>query len=273
MPANISQAKKVAAPWQAKGYEVEIDSKTVTVWPKDPHDHEGVRKASDAIRKELGAGSSVSGAGGQWIIYYRDAPKDKGDYGDPSSRWHYEGVMSEASRLVESVLQGGSPRGVITRALDEAIQTVAELQSAVEAAIRRSFPHGQLQLRFSNSFGSPAISGRFTIAANSHELVNGIEHNDLGHTIFFIYGLDKDGNIPGPLTFDPSLGGKVIVNPGPGSYMAYDSVRVGLSKKTGTPEQIVKHIEGYFAKLLATLRSNRERLPQDHVALLKSIHL
>lgn len=152
-------------------------------------------------------------------------------------------------------------------------KTAAELVPAIEATIRKHFPKSALRVRSGSGLGSAAISITFAIAGGKDEVPNGIMQNDLSYTSLWIYGMDKDGNLKPTLKFDPSQGGRVMVKPPEGSHLAFGSVKVGLRKKTGTPAQVLKHIDTYFGKLLKTLKANKDDLPNEQADMLKSVRL
>lgn len=150
--------------------------------------------------------------------------------------------------------------------------TAAELTRAIESAIRKHFPKSALRVGFSHNL-KPGISIMFAIAGGKDEVPNGIMQNDLSYTTAFIWGTDKEGNLEPTLQFDPSQGGSIMVKPPEGSHLAFGSVKAGLRKKKGTPEQVLKHIDNYFAKLLKTLKANKDNLPARQADMLKSVRL
>lgn len=144
-----------------------------------------------------------------------------------------------------------------------------QLAQALEQAIRKYFPRSALDLRVEQNNFDPRRSSdvwlTFAVAGSKAEAPGGYYENDLSYTKAVIHGLDADGNIAGPLSFEPRQGGSIATTPA--------WIKVGLKKKTGTPEQIVRHVEQYFAKLLATIKANADKIPERTKALLKSIQL
>ena len=152
--------------------------------------------------------------------------------------------------------------------------TAEELAKAIEVAIRKSFPRSFLQVWVEmRGIGGPAINLNFAVAGSKAECPNNIWHNDISLTRGTIYGVDAEGNLKPKLEWDPALGGKIKVKPEPGSHYAFDSVKVGLRKKKGTPEQVIKHLDTYFKKLAKTLKENADRIPENNKILLKSVQL
>ena len=154
-----------------------------------------------------------------------------------------------------------------------AYTTAAELVSAIERAIRKHFPKSALRVRFESNMMKPGITIVFAIAGSKAEVPNGIMQNDLSYTTLFIWGTDKEGNLEPTLQFDPSQGGRIMTKPPEGSHLAFGSVKVGLRKKKGTPEQVLKHIDTYFSRLRKTLKANKDNLPANQVSMLKSVRL
>lgn len=152
------------------------------------------------------------------------------------------------------------------------LATAAELVPAIERAIRKHFPKSSLRVAFKPSL-KPSIQITFAVAGGKDEVPNGIMQNDLSYTSAFIWGMDKEGNLGPKLQFDPSQGGTVMTKPPEGSHLAFGSAKVGLRKKTGTPAQVLKHVDTYFTKLLKTLKANKGDLPDRQVGMLKSVRL
>jgi hypothetical protein len=153
-----------------------------------------------------------------------------------------------------------------------AYTTAAELVPVIERTIRKHFPKSVVRAAFSANL-KPGISITFAIAGSKAEVPNGIMQNDLSYTSLFIWGMDKEGNLAPTLQFDPSQGGSISTKPPEGSHLAFGNVKVGLRKKKGTPEQLLKHIDNYFAKLLKTLKANKDNLPAEQARMLKSVRL
>lgn len=153
-----------------------------------------------------------------------------------------------------------------------AYTTAAELVPVIERTIRKHFPKSLFRVRFEPEM-KPSVTVVFAIAGGKGEVPNGIMQNDLSYTTIFIWGMDKEGNLQPTLQFDYSQGGRIMVKPPEGSHLAFGNVKVGLRKKKGTPEQLLKHIDNYFAKLLKTLKANKDNLPAEQARMLKSVRL
>jgi len=90
-------------------------------------------------------------------------------------------------------------------------------------------------------------------------LSGGYEENDPAQHKFMIHDV-KDGEFSSDkITLDVVVGGSLYIKPAEGSYMAYDKVKIGLRKKTGTPEQIITHLTKYFSKLDKVVKDEKKK--------------
>lgn len=153
------------------------------------------------------------------------------------------------------------------------ITTADDLAQALEEAIKKSFPKSTVAVRVQNSLGpGKVIYIFFAVAGSKSEVTNGIWENDISMTKIHIYGVNDDGTLKDQLDLHPVVGGSITTKPTE-KFMAQGRLKVGLRKKKGTPEQIVKHVDAYFAKLLKALKENSDKLFDEHKNLLKSIKL
>jgi hypothetical protein len=143
------------------------------------------------------------------------------------------------------------------------IMNADEFIAAVSAAFKKHLPHGQIKGWFSDRL-LPAVTFHFLLQGDKSKYVMNIARNDPAYHIAQVYGFDKEGNIKGKLEADVLTGGSLHVKPAPDSYMAFDSVKIGWRKKTGTPEQVVKHFDNYFGKMKKVAKDNFERIPDRH---------
>jgi len=147
--------------------------------------------------------------------------------------------------------------------LNEAIETADEFVPMIEKTIKKHFPKSTVQVKFDTRFAS-AITIQFAVGTKQ-DWSHGYFENDISRTTMMIWGFDKEGNMPkGKIQLDPHIAGKIYVIPGPGSYNAYDSVKVPIRKKTGTPEQVLKSIDKYFSDLKSTLKANKDKFSKSH---------
>jgi len=157
----------------------------------------------------------------------------------------------------------------LTNILLEAQITDAEtLVGQIEKSIKSTFPKSFVKVVFQPKHFKPSIYIMFAVGKDTSQWPYKIEQNDISLTKAHIWGMEKDGKLNDKIQFEASQGGSILAKPEPGSHMAYSSVKVGLRKKTGTPEQILKHIDSYFKKLKETLKKNRDKIPEDHLKLI-----
>jgi hypothetical protein len=71
----------------AQGLKTELGPELLVIW-YDNDDEEEAERAAHAISNALSV--SCTRAGSKFMIYYKgNGPGDKGDWNDPSSKWHY----------------------------------------------------------------------------------------------------------------------------------------------------------------------------------------
>lgn len=167
--------------------------------------------------------------------------------------------MGTAKEMIEAVVAGADPKHVILG--ESRITTGHELAKAIEAKIKSHMPNSTVEVRQEKSLGETAVYLFFAVAGSKDQTVNKIWHNDISLTKAFVYGVNPDGSLKEKLEFDPAMGGSISTKAG--------SIKVGLRKRKGTPDQIIKHVDSYFKKLAATLKANKDQLDPRHVELLK----
>jgi len=138
----------------------------------------------------------------------------------------------------------------------------------IESTIKRHFPKSYVRAKFEKGL-TASIYIMFTLG-DRNQYVNNIADNDIALVKAHIWNFNDDGSFDGKLEFEASQGGGIYVKPEEGSYMAMGRVKIGLRKKTGTPEQIIKHIDSYFGKLKKTLNDVKDRIMPDAYELIKN---
>jgi len=130
-----------------------------------------------------------------------------------------------------------------------AITTADDLVMAIRDTITRIFPESYVRVKFSTNI-SPTIHIVFAFERDGWP--GGIIENDRAfHRIFVGNGeIGRDGTLPPKLKAELLVGGAVY---GPN---VTNKVRVGWRNRTGTPEQIVKHLTAYFDRLSGTIQSH-----------------
>jgi len=152
----------------------------------------------------------------------------------------------------------------VTRLLEEAGSDSDKLASDIESAITSIFPDSYVSVRYGNNI-APAITIAFALGKNRLEWSNGIIHNDPAHTLFLIYGMEKDGSIKKPLEPKYSMGGITVKSTNP--YMVYGTVKVPFRQTKGDANAMLKLIKTYFERLKKLLQENRDKMTDEHLKL------
>lgn len=131
-----------------------------------------------------------------------------------------------------------------------AIMTAENLVEALRTTITGLFPESFVRVECSTRIAT-TIHIVFAFARREG-WSNGIIENDRAfHRIFVGNGeIERDGTLPARVKAELLTGGKVY---GPN---ATNGVKVGWRNRTGTPDQIVKHLATYFAKLETAIREH-----------------
>lgn len=138
---------------------------------------------------------------------------------------------------------------------------VTKIQKTISKIFSKSFVKVNLSKRLGKT-----IQISFLLGKDKSEWINGIPENDPMKHMLFIW-LDRMGDdniLPDKIGIELSQGGDLTVRPKEGSHLAYDRVKIGWRKKTGTPEQILKHIDNYFKKAKQVLLKNKDRMSSSH---------
>jgi len=93
----------------------------------------------------------------------------------------------------------------------------------------------------------------------------GIYENDPAYQIIALRGVIMGKPLPEKIEVDLSVGASLTIKPTEGSHMAQGRVKFGWRKKTGTPEQILKHLDNYFGKMKKVFDANKDNMFEDHV--------
>lgn len=152
----------------------------------------------------------------------------------------------------------------LTKNLNES--TDAEtFANMIQNTIRKNFSKSFVRVSFDKRLGK-SIQISFLLGKDKTEWANQIPENDPMKHMFFIW-LNKMGDddiLPEKIGIELSQGGYLLVRPKEGSHLAYDRVKIGFRKKTGTPEQILKHVDTYFKKAKQVLLKNKDRMAGSH---------
>lgn len=182
--------------------------------------------------------------------------------------------MGKTEKFIKQ-LKSGRWRGKLIESeeINEAKEDmkVSEFITSLENAIKKSFPRSFIRIGASKNLGS-SISLTFALGKDKSEFANGIIHNDpLHHNLMIAWNqFAEDHFIKDKITLDkPNIGGLLTIKPEAGSHMAYGRVKLGLRKKTATPEGIIKYLDGYFKEVKRILKDNMDNLTDEHRELAK----
>lgn len=129
-----------------------------------------------------------------------------------------------------------------------------ETARAIEAAFKKVFPKSLVQAKFNTNFGN-VVTVVFSLVDEKSKLPNGIRDNDPAYSVWQVYGFNKDGT-GDKLEANLTRGGSFDLKPYAGSYMAMSVVKLGWRKKSGSPDQIVKHFADYAEKSKKVMLAN-----------------
>ena len=146
---------------------------------------------------------------------------------------------------------------LLTMINEKAYNNADELANDIKLEIKKIFPKSWVDAKFSSSF-YPSITVMFTLTPKDKSNVT--RHNDPVYHDLVIDGISKDGILGDKVTVDVNIGGTINITPKPGSYLAFDKLKVGWRKKTDVPDKIVKYIGDYFKKLKQMILSNKDKM-------------
>lgn len=123
----------------------------------------------------------------------------------------------------------------------------------LEAIHKKYFPKSEAWYKYS-ALGRPALFF-YTTLQNRTEWANGYAENDSMPSSFSItYKGD------GKYVFEILNGDALRVEPAPGSYYAFDRVKVPFRKYTGTTKQILAKFDAWSKKRLETVEANKDKI-------------
>ena len=130
----------------------------------------------------------------------------------------------------------------------------------IESEFRKKFPKGWFE-KSKSALGS-SIFLRFGVQPEK-DWNNKIRDNDPAFHIMFLDKIKLDQEIPDKFQVELTQGGSITIKPTE-QNMAQGRAKVGWRKKTGSKEQIMKHITNYFAKLRKTLDASKKDMFPEH---------
>lgn len=138
---------------------------------------------------------------------------------------------------------------------------------AIKSAYMKVFPKGYIEGRMNNNF-KPSIYFESRLQGDMSKVTNKIKQNDAAFQSWHIWeiGIDavKGAELAEKMVAEIGQGGSLLVQPAPGSHMAFDSVKFGWRKKAGNADQLVKHFTNYFKKMKKVVDDNRSNLSPRH---------
>lgn len=147
-------------------------------------------------------------------------------------------------------------------------QDVEKWVEKLDAELKQILPKSFIQVRFVTRLGK-SIQVDMTLGKDRSEWANGIEHNDPLRQTIFIWAESQhdkwpESGLPEKLKAENS-GGTLLVKPAPGSFYAFDRVKLGWRNKTGTPDVIFKYIVDYVKKVKNIITENNDKLPYENI--------
>ena len=147
----------------------------------------------------------------------------------------------------------------LTESQTQTSKEVEDFIKSVKDSFLKEFPKAWFDGSYSRSFKT--IDFEFGIQPKSKH-ANHIARNDPSHHKLIMHDI-IDGEFPEKSTMEMLTGGALYVKPEEGSHLAMGSVKIGYRKKTGTPAQIVKHLQNYFKKMKKVVNDNKDNLIDD----------
>jgi len=169
--------------------------------------------------------------------------------------------------LIRKDIEGG--RYINESIIEATEQTAQTMEQDITKIIKKYFPKSYIAVYFSKSL-LPHITIVFAIGQKS-DWSNGIFENDPMSTKMMItYGFNDDGTLSGePMEFE-SIMGKLYLKSTNKMY-AYDSIKLGVRKKKGDYNSILKAVDSSFAKMKQLVKSNLDKLDDRHLWVKKYV--
>lgn len=130
-----------------------------------------------------------------------------------------------------------------------------DLYERIKESFYRYFPNSYIGGGFSTHLGT-SIHVWITLGKDKSEYSNGIIQNDPMHANFFIYGMDREGNLSDTLEAESSHGMGVMI-PSSNPMYVYDTVKVPFRKTKGNADRILKAFDVGFSRLYDTVKEHK----------------
>ena len=162
------------------------------------------------------------------------------------------------SKFVTERMSSLSESGYIKEAENEA----EKLASDIKKAFKKHFPKSLMFAEYKSGISGHVINIRYTLGSGKSEYNNGIWQNDPIASSLFIYGFDRKGSgvqVDPKLVAEMVMGGTVSVN-ATESHYAFGSVKVWRKISSKSPNDMLKSLDKYFAKLKQTVKDNADNM-------------
>lgn len=124
----------------------------------------------------------------------------------------------------------------------------------IEETIKKYFPDSYIVVTDKGMLGGDSILIKFAFGKDKSEWENGIIHNDNGWMHIWLHeSFTKDGKMKPMIDVESDTAGRI-------NTIDRESIKTGWRNKKGTPDQILSHIDKFFAKLKQTVIANKDKM-------------
>lgn len=153
---------------------------------------------------------------------------------------------TDESDLLNSIIQ--------KEASIDATSFVGELESSV----KKVFPDSYVSVSY-GAFGKESINISVLLGKDKSEWVNGISQNDpLNFSAWCHDCIDDNGNMKDTITIEFKGASLSIKSDNP--MLAFGRVKIPVRKKSGTPEEVLKHIVQMAEKAKQIIKQNLDKM-------------
>lgn len=143
--------------------------------------------------------------------------------------------------------------------------TPQEFVDQANKEFEKLFPKSYHNIRLATILGD-VVSFSFGILARD-KIPSNIVQNDPAFHSGLIQDLKNKNEFEDKITIDFTSASLAIKPDNP--YMAYGRLKTGWRKKTGTPEQVLKHFVDYLKKLRKTIDDNFDKFHEREQELMR----
>jgi hypothetical protein len=149
--------------------------------------------------------------------------------------------------VIASVVKEAGAEDILSPGKASDHPDVRAFLAAIERMYARHF-RGEFRAVAETKFGSNSIFIGFTLLPKS-EWANGIQRNDPSYHQIWMHDSYSNSGLADRITVELSMGGSVRTP-------SRDRVKVGWRNGTGSPANVLKKFERYFAKLATVASAN-----------------